>query len=229
MLAGDIMTSPAICVQRNAPVADVARAMVDHGISAVFVVNKENKPIGIVSEQDLLRRADLGTGHHHSRWADFFLTAASQAAEYVKEHGKLAKDVMTKKVLQVDRNTPIAEVAVLLEAHDIKRVAVVDEDKIVGVVSRANIVRALSMMPPGKVGPRSDRTIRKAALAEIERHRWQPIAKNVIVRDGVLHVWGTVGTPKERRAIQVALQGVAGVKSVKDHMRTYSPGINAWM
>lgn len=223
MQASDVMTSPAVTVTRDMSVREVARLMVDRGISAVFVVNKTGKPIGVISEGDLLRRAELHTERHRSRWAELFTRPSSDAAEYVKSRGRTAKDVMTKGVIQVEPRAHISKVADLLESRHVKRVPVVHQDRIVGVVARSNLVKALSTLAPASPTVPGDRAIRRKVVTEIERHGWQPLTKNIQVRDGVVHLWGVVASVKERRAIQVAASNVPGVTQVKDHMRQYAP------
>src|SRR5215471_629072 len=163
MHAIDVMTSEVISVDENATVPAVARLLAERGISAVPVVDKYNCVTGMVSEGDLLHRAETGTERRRSWWLDMMASTNKLAGDYIKSHGGRAKDVMTRNVLSVTETTPVADIALLLETNRIKRVPVVRDGKLVGIVSRADLVRALAMTieeAPSGVGA-NDRAIRE--------------------------------------------------------------------
>ena len=145
MRAIDVMTSEVISVDENATVTAVARLLAERGISAVPVVDKANQVIGMVSEGDLLHRAETGTERRRAWWLDMMASTNRLAGDYIKSHSGRVKDVMTRNVLSVTETTPVADIALLLETNRIKRVPVVRDGKLVGIVSRANLVRALAM------------------------------------------------------------------------------------
>jgi CBS-domain-containing membrane protein len=145
MRAVDVMTSGVITAGLNATVPEAAKLLAEHGISAVPVVDKDNRVIGMVSEGDLLHRAETGTERRRSWWLEMVSSTDKLAGEYIKSHSGNVKDVMTCDVLSVTEDTPVADIAVLLETNRIKRVPVLREGKLVGIVSRANLVRALAM------------------------------------------------------------------------------------
>ena len=145
MRAIDIMTSEVITVGEEASVQRVAQLLAERGISAVPVVDGENRVIGMVSEGDLLHRTETGTERRRSWWLDMMSSTNKLAGDYIKSHSGKVKDVMTRDVIGVVDTTPVADIAVLLETNRVKRVPVVRDGKLVGVVSRANLVRALAM------------------------------------------------------------------------------------
>src|ERR1700758_1179967 len=170
MRAMDVMTSEVITVDENASVQSVAKLMAKHAISAVPVVDKDTRVIGMVSEGDLLHRAETGTERRRSWWLEMMASTNQLAGEYLKSHSSRVKDVMTRDVILVADTTPVADIAVLLETNRIKRVPVLRDGKLVGIVSRANLVRALAMTVNEAAGgtQADDRSIRAKRLAELK-------------------------------------------------------------
>ncbi|AKJ68454.1 histidine kinase [Pandoraea thiooxydans] len=219
MRALDVMTPNVISVKPNATIRDVANLFLEHRISGAPVIDDGGKLVGVVSEGDLIRRAEIGTDKpHRSWWLGLFSTDA-QAQEYVKSHGLLVADVMTRDVISVDEQTPLGDVASLLETRGIKRVPVLRGGKVVGLVSRANLVQALasSSAPSAADEFVSDREIRERLLAELEDQPWGFAGRGVIVRDGVVHLWGVFRSQAAVDAVRVAAERIPGVKSVVDH------------
>ena len=219
MQARDIMTRNVVTVGPETPVQSVAALLVEHRISGLPVVDAENRVVGIVSEGDLCRRVELGTERRRGRWLEFLTDKTELALDYVRAHGQTAADVMTTKIVQVAPDTPISEVADLFEARRIKRVPVVDHGTLVGIVSRSNLVQAIAAFrPPAAPTDASDRTIRMNVLKEYADRPWGlHSGSNVVVHDGVVHLWGVVDTEEERAALRVAAKSVAGVKAVENH------------
>lgn len=219
MIAQDIMTSRVYTVGPDATVQEVAKLLLERRISGVPVVDDAGRMVGIVSEGDLLRRHDIGTETRHSWWLKFFADTADLSREYTKTHGRLARDVMTKNVITVSEDTAVSEVAEIMESNHIKRVPVVRDGELVGIISRANIIQRLAAAQEVRVAPTNadDASIR----AEIERVLGeQPWAStgttNVTVSNGVVEFWGTVGSEAERDASRVAIEGIAGVTRIED-------------
>src|SRR6516162_4005212 len=152
MRAIDLKTTKVITVGENATVPEAAKLLAEHGISAVPVIDKDERVIGMVSEGDLLHRAETGTERRRSWWLEMMSSTNKLAGEYIRSHSGKVKDVMTRDVLSVTEEIPVADIAVLLETNRIKRVPVVRVGKIVGIVSRANLVRALAMTISEGVG-----------------------------------------------------------------------------
>jgi CBS domain-containing protein len=222
MRAIDVMTSEVISVDENATVTGVARLLAERGISAVPVVDKANQVIGMVSEGDLLHRAETGTERRRAWWLDMMASTNKLAGDYIKSHSGKVKDVMTRDVVSVVETTPVADIALLLETNRIKRVPVVRDGKLVGIVSRANLVRALAMTidEPPSGAEADDRRIRDKLLAELKAQRWAEVSPaNVTVKDGVVHLWSFYLSEREKRALVVAAENIPGVRRVEDHMR----------
>jgi CBS domain-containing protein len=222
MRAMDVMTSEVITVTEDTSVQSVAKLMAEHGISALPVVDRDNRVIGMVSEGDLLHRAETGTERRRSWWLEMMASTNRLAEDYIKSHGGKLKDVMTRDVLSVTEETPVADIAVLLETNRIKRVPVLRDGKLVGIVSRANLVRALAMTinEPPRGSEADDQAIRARLLAELKAQRWAEVSPaNITVKDGVVHLWSSYLSDQEKRALVVAAENTHGVRRVEDHMR----------
>ena len=218
MLAIDVMTPGVITATPDTPIVELIQSMLSHNVSTIPIVDNDIL-VGIVSEGDLIRRAELGTEHAPSYWRVLIKTTAQLAADYVHTHGRTAKEVMSPKVISVADTASLAEVAELMDTHDIKRVPVVRGTKLLGIVNRANLLRALAarIAQPGAV---DDARIRDAILAELRAQPWggNPADGQVMVQDGVVHLWGTAASEAERQARIVAAEATDGVKHVRDHM-----------
>lgn len=220
MNAQDVMVSPVITVGENATVQEVAKLLISERISAVPVVDAAGKLAGIVTESDLMRRAEIGTERHYSWWLWLLSDARTLAADYVKAHAKSVKDVMTPNVKTAAPDTPLHEVAELFERNHIKRVPIVDKDgELVGIVSRANIIQAVASVGPRLEISLPDAAIRTRLLDELKKQPWTQAHKlNVMVTDGVIELWGFIETEAERDAIKVAAEAIPGVKAINDHL-----------
>jgi CBS domain-containing protein len=227
MRAADVMTPTVITVDPEMSVQRLAALLSERGISGVPVVDSEGSMIGIVSEGDLLHRAELGTEKRDARRQSWWLEhyASGLAQDYVKSHGRTVKDIMTREVVIVSEDTNLADVATLLETRRIKRVPVMRDGKIVGIVSRSNLVRALGATmgaaSSGAGASDDDRTIRARLLAELGRQQWagKLWAQDIIISDGIVHLWFGSDEPEERRqAVRVAAENIAGVRSVEEHI-----------
>jgi CBS domain-containing protein len=228
MRAMDVMTSEVVTVDENASVQTAARLMAERGISAVPVIDRLNRVIGMVSEGDLLHRAETGTERRRAWWLDMLSATNELAADYIKSHGSKVKDVMTQDVVSVTDGTPVADIAVLLETNRIKRVPVLRDGRLVGIVSRANLVRALAMTIDERPsdGEADDRTIRDKLLAELRAQRWAEVSPgNITVKDGVVHLWSSYISEQEKRALIVAAESIPGVRAVEDHMRAVGTSV----
>jgi cytochrome c2/CBS domain-containing protein len=202
MRAMDVMTPHVITVDPDTSVQALARLLSERGISGVPVVDRDERLVGTVSEGDLLHRPETGTErrieHRRSRWLDRIASDEDLAREYTKSHGRKVKDVTTSNVISVTDTMELTDVATLLETKRIKRVPVVRDGKIIGIISRANLVRALAATgsEPATVVDSDDRTIRDKLLAELMRQEWFKVqqwfkiwAADVIIKDGVVHFW----------------------------------------
>jgi CBS domain-containing protein len=227
MRAQDVMTTRVITVTPETTVLDAAKLFVEHRISGAPVVDAGNAVVGVLSEGDLLRRVEIGTdGTHRTSWLDFFTDSSAQA--YVKSHGRRVGDVMTPDVISVEVDTPLAEIATLLESRGIKRVPVLKDHKLAGIVTRSNLLQALASSPAVNAMnvSSSDRDIRERLMKELEGRPWAFAGRNVMVSDGVVHLWGVFRSTEAVQAVRVAAERIPGVKDVQDHTEPYpiAPG-----
>lgn len=231
MKAADVMSRNVATVTPDTPITEIAEILLGRHISAVPVVDGAGAVIGIVSEGDLIRRQEIGTDKHPSWWLHLLTAPEDQARDYVKSHGHKASDVMTGKVVSVGPDTPLDEVATLLERHHIKRVPVVDNGKLAGIVSRADLIRGLAAHPATLPAPSSDDTaLRDAVIAAIREEtgvRTEFI--NVIVTGGTVHLWGGTNSEDEKKAVRIAAKSVAGADKVVNHVGVLSSTVRAAM
>src|SRR6516162_8446326 len=190
--------------------------------SARFQWSIATSAVGMVSEGDLLHRAETGTERRRAWWLEMVASTNQLAGEYVKSHSGSVKDVMKCDVISVTEETTVADIAILLETNRIKRVLVLRDDRLVGIVSRANLVRALAMSinerPSGAEA--DDRAIQHRLLAELKAQKWAEVSPaNIMVKDGVVHLWSSYYSNQEKRALVVASESIPGVRRVEDHMR----------
>jgi CBS domain-containing protein len=223
MVARDIMTTRVVTVGPETPVEEVARLLLSHHVSAVPVVDAGGRLAGIVSEGDLMRRPETATERKPSWWLRIIADPDTLAREYVKTHGRHAGDVMTAKVVTVSEDTPVAEIARLLEERRIKRVPVVRDGRVAGIVSRADLLRGLASHHEAMPAPSADdRELRERVLAAFDA---VPFTAQVypMVTNGVAHLWGLAESENQRRALRVAAENVPGVRAVEDHMGYVPP------
>jgi CBS-domain-containing membrane protein len=219
MNAKDVMTRNVIAVGPEATVAEAAGLMVQHDVSALPVVEAHDRLVGIISEADLIRREEIGTQAGHPWWIEAMIPAATRAEEFAKSHGRRVSEVMSEDVITATEDTPLARIAAILERHRIKRVPIVRDGRLVGIVSRANLIQALASAAVAPAAVDSDRRIRQELLSRLEEQSWTDFgSRNVVVTRGEVHLWGLVGSPSERKALIALADGVPGVTGVVDEM-----------
>ncbi len=219
MKARDVMVSPVITVKPTTSVKDVARLFLDQHISAVPVVDDTSKIVGIVSEGDLLHRSEAGTERRRSWWLQALTGDETLTREFTKAHGRTAADVMTHCVVTAAPETPLHEIATLLEKNRIKRVPIVDNGKLVGLVSRANLIQAVASGRKEPELPLSDAAIRDKLLEEMRSQQWNHTSLlNITVTNGVVDLWGLTSSGSEREALRVAAEKIPGVRAVNDNL-----------
>jgi CBS domain-containing protein len=226
MQARDVMTTPVLTVTKDTTVREVARLLLDHHISAVPVVDGDGILLGVVSEGDLIRRADAGTERRPSWWLSLVSDPEDDARQWLRSHGRLAGDVMSRNVIVATEDTPVPEIADLLERHRIKRVPVVREGCVVGIVSRANLLQALVARPvASNAAPTlDDRALREAVFAAVNATGSRTLYVNVLVTDGIAHLWGMAHSRAERDAMRAAAESVPGVKRVEERVSLLPEG-----
>jgi CBS-domain-containing membrane protein len=219
MKARDVMVSPVITVKANSLVRDAAKTLLGRRLSALPVVDDKGNLAGIISEGDLMRRVEAGTERQRSWWLRFLAGEETVAAEYAKSHARKVGDVMTRDVVTATPETPVAEIAALLEKHAIKRVPIVRDGQLVGIVSRANLIQVVASAPKGLEIRLSDSAIRDKLLAHLRAQPWSHTWQlNVTVNGGVVDLWGLTYSDNERAAIRVGAENIPGVRAVNDHL-----------
>jgi CBS domain-containing protein len=225
MNVSDVMTRRVISISPDATVEAAAKLMLERGISGLGVVDENGVLAGVVTEGDLLRRDELGTERHRPWWLRMLLSPGRQAADFTRTHGRRVRDVMTVDVITVAEDASLEAVVDAMERHRIKRVPVTDNNHVIGVVSRADLLRALVVAerrePPIAT---DDRSIRSAILDTLDKQSWAPLTTlNVTVADHVVDIWGTITNEDERRAICVIAENTPGVQQVNDHLVYVEP------
>ena len=225
MKAKDVMSRPVISVEPRTSVQEAAQLMLQRRISGLPVVEKSGRLVGIVTEADFLRRAETGTQRRRARWLEFLVGPGRLADEYVHTHGRKVEEVMTPDPKTVSEDSDLDEIVQLMEKRRIKRLPVTRGSQVVGIVSRANLLQALASMGRDANSPTpDDEGIRTRLLAELSKQRWAPSGLiNVIVRDGIVELWGTLTDERERQAVVVAAENITGVKAVRDHLVWIDP------
>jgi len=195
-----------------------------HRISGLPVVDAAGTLVGMVTEGDFLRRSELGTERHTPRWIEFLSGSGKLAENYVHAAGRKVRDVMTDKVYAVDEETTLSEVVETMERRRIKRLPVLRGAKLVGIVTRANLLHALAGLQQANVPASSDIPIRTRLMAELEKQSWAPlVAIDIVVADGVVKLTGAIFDERQRHALRVAAENIPGVKRVEDRLVWIEP------
>jgi CBS domain-containing protein len=227
MKARDVMVSPVITVNQSCTVREVAATFLKHRISGTPVVDDHGKLVGIVSESDLMHRSEAGTERHRSWWLLALTAAETLAADYVKAHACRIADIMSRDVVTAAPDTPLRDVAALLEKNAVKRVPIMENGQLVGIVSRTNLVQAVASARAGLDVAPADIAIRDRLLAHLKAQHWVHTGLlNITVTDGIVDLWGLTSSDAERTAIRVAAECSPGVHAVNDHLVSHR--LQAW-
>ena len=219
MRAHQIMTKDVITVTPHTSIEDAAKIMLRTHISGLPVLDDAGKLVGIVSESDFLRRSEIGTGRKRPAWLQFLIGPGRAAADFVHERGRKIEDVMTENPVTVGEETPLEDLVRLMEKKGIKRLPVMSGNKLVGIVTRSNLLQAVASIAHEIPDPTADDDhIRDRILRAVDATDWRPIGFEVTVRKGIVHLHGIITTDKARQATIVAAENVSGVKKVHDHL-----------
>jgi CBS domain-containing protein len=220
MRAIDVMVRDVVTVRPDTDVAEAIKLLAEKDVSALPVLDKDGNLVGVLSEADLIHRAEIGTEKHRPWWLEAVTGASTLAEEFAKSHGKKVGEVMTDGVISVAEETPLSEIAALFERKRIKRVPVVKDGKLVGIVSQSNLIQALASVI-GRIDQHdeTDRQIRLELLSRLKDQKWTGFGdRNVTVGNRIVHLWGLVGSEAERKALLALAEGVPGVSRVSDEM-----------
>lgn len=220
MKAQDIMSRRVITVRRDSDLQQAIATMLDHGISGMPVTNENGALVGMLTEGDLLRRSELGTERRRPRWLEFLIGPGKLAAEYTHAHGRSVADAMSESLHYATPDMPLQQVVDMMERQRIKRVPVLDQGRLVGIITRANLLRALALAAPAlPASSPSDQQIRQQLQTELAASAWAPCSMlDVVVQQGEVHLYGTILDGREREALCVAARNTPGVTAVHDHL-----------
>lgn len=220
MKAQDIMSRRVITVKRDSDLQQAIAIMLEHGISGMPVTNENGALVGMLTEGDLLRRSELGTERRRPRWLEFLIGPGKLAAEYTHAHGRSVADAMSESLHYATPDMPLQQVVDMMERQRIKRVPVLDQGRLVGIITRANLLRALALAAPAlPASSPSDQQIRQQLQTELAASAWAPCSMlDVVVQQGEVHLYGTILDGREREALCVAARNTPGVTAVHDHL-----------
>ena len=223
MRVKDVMTPDVISVGCDESVVKAARLMLQNRISGLPVVDKEGELVGIVTEGDFLRRGELGTQKRRPKWLEFILGPGRLAREFVQTEGTKVEEIMTPDPYTVAEDDPLENVVEVMERRHVKRLPVMRGGRMVGIVSRANLMHALAIIAREVPAPADgDSAIRDNIMAVLGKQHWAPHV-NVVVKNGVVELWGIITDERERQGILVAAERVPGVVQIHDHLVWVEP------
>ena len=224
MQVRDVMTRNVISITAADSVREAVGVMLQNRISGLPVVDAEGSLVGMVTEGDFLRRGEIGTERRRPKWLEFLVGPGRLASEYVQATGRKVEDVMTTDPVTVSEDDSLERVVELMESRRVKRLPVMRNGKLVGIISRANLMHALVSLARDSEGPAGagDSTIRDRITAAFLEQPWAPLV-NVVVKDGVAELWGTITDERERKACVVTAENVGGVTKVRDHLVWVEP------
>jgi CBS domain-containing protein len=225
MKASDVMTRSVIPIGHTASLSKAIHLMLDNRVSGLPVLDDEGKVVGILTEGDLLRRGETATDRQRPRWLEILMGPRRIAEEYVKSHGRKVEDVMTRDVVSVTEDTALDEIVQSMEQHRIKRVLVLKDNLLAGIVSRADLLSALArVLDEHADGTHSDKEIQERIDADLEKGAWVPRdGVSITVSNGVVSLNGVILEEKEREALRVVAENTPGVKAVEDHLVWIEP------
>ena len=223
MNAAELMTSPAVTISVDASVDDAVRTMIDRRLSGLAVVDGTGALVGMLTEGDLLRRAELGTQKKRPRWLEILLGPGVEAIDYAHAHGRRVSEVMTDNPVAVFESSPVGEIVDLMEKRHIKRLPVLRDGKVVGIVARADLIRCLAQQKL-VTAPKSDKEIRDRIIAELRAQKWAPVGLiGVDVDHGEVTLSGAILDEREREALRVVVENTPGVAKLHDHLAWVGP------
>ncbi len=229
MQVAQLMTSPVVAIERSASIADAAKLMLGSRISGLPVVDADKRLVGVVTEGDFLRRGELGTTIKRPRWLEFVLSPDKLAGEYAHTYGRKVDEVMSGDVVTVSPGASLEDLVNLMTSHKIKRIPVVDEGKLIGIVARSDVMRAmLRALPDAEPGARDDERIRQDIAAELAKYPWANTIRTK-VDHGVAELSGVIIEERARDAARVAAENIRGVTSVVDQMVWMEPMSGAYI
>ena len=230
MRAHQIMTRKVLTVVGSTSIVQAANIMLKHHVSGLPVMDDNGELVGIVSQGDFIRRAEIGTQRKRARWLKILLGPGTAATDFVHETGRKVEEVMTSGPYTVTEDATLEEIVHLMEQHHVKRLPVMRADQLVGIVTRSNLLQAVAELAREVPDPTADDDhIRNHIIASIEKADWGPPGLGVIVRNGHVHLSGIITNERFREAAVVAAENVSGVRKVHDHLCWVEPMSGAYL
>jgi CBS domain-containing protein len=230
MRAHQIMTRRVITVDTEIPVVDAANIMLANHISGLPVVDRTGKLVGMVSQGDFIRRAEIGTQRKRGRWLKLFAGPGRIASDFVHERGRKVGEIMTPDPFTVTEDATLDQIVLLIEQNSIKRLPVMRENQLVGIVTRTNLLQAVAGLARDVPDPTADDDhIRNRIIASIEQTEWGPFGLGVVVSNGIVHLSGVITNESSRQAAIVAAENVSGVRAIHDHLCWVDPMSGAYL
>ena len=228
MKVSQVMTKHVISIQLEATIVQAIKLMLNNRLSGLPVIDRRGRLVGIITEGDFLHRREISTELKRNVWLDAFFGSEQSAHDYVRAHGIKVAELMTRQPITVDEDTSLDRVVHLMERHRIKRLPVARKGKVVGIISRANLMRALASIHRSTYKTsRNDQEIRKRIVADIDKQNWAYGADiMVLVRDGIVDLCGTLSDPSQRSALKALVREKSGVRKLYDHLRLKDDGIS---
>lgn len=225
MRAKQVMARQVHAVTADASVYDAAQVLLNAGISAAPVVDADGTLVGIVSEADLMYRSEIGTVPGKSWLQRLLSDDAVLAKDYIRAHSHRVADVMTRNPVTASEHATLGEIATLMQRHRVKRIPIARDGKVVGIVSRANLLQGLlAREPASSEDLATNEAVRAQVTSELARHGWATSQTTCVVADnGIVHLWGYVNSETVRDAYRIAAENVRGVKRVENHMKILPP------
>jgi len=225
MKAREVMTHCVVTIAPEASVGDAISRMVSHQVSGMPVVDAHGAVVGVVSEGDFLRRGELHTEAPRRRWVELLVGPGGPADEYARSHGRTVDEVMSRNVVSVGPEAPLSDIVALMDEHSIKRVPVIEQGRLVGIVSRADLMTALAAaLGAPKAATNPDGTLRERLVREMKKQSWCPVhCIDVAVRNGAVTLKGQVFDERQRRALHVLVENATGTKSLRDELTLLEP------
>mgnify|MGYP001458555490 CR=1 FL=1 len=230
MRAHQIMTRPVVTISPDASILDAANLMLHRHVSGLPVVDAAGKLVGVVSEGDFIRRSEIGTQRRRSRFLKLILGPGRAASDFVQEHGCKVSEIMTAEPVTVTEDTPLPTIVALMEKNKLKRLPVMRDGRVVGIVSRANLLQAVASLARQVPDPTADDDhIRERIIDALGKNDWCPQGLKIVVRDGVVDLGGIIIDERARQAAIVCAENVSGVKKVHDHLCWVDPMSGLYM
>ena len=225
MYVRDVMSQNPVTIGWHAGATDAMRAMLERKVSGLPVVDDDNRLVGMLTEGDFLRRAESGTQRERPRWLELLLSPGKLAAEYTHSHAGRVSDLMSSNVISVDAEATLHEAVALLQRHRIKRLPVLAQGRLVGILSRADLMRACLSATPASIGaPTNDTALATRIVERMHHESWCPRENvRVQVNRGVAELLGVVTDERTRDGLRVLVENTPGVLNVVDHLTTVEP------